>query len=126
MKKQILLALVMAISPFIVHAETWTDVTGFITNPSFTNNRSFGWTRDYSGSGVTSVVQYECMEVWNGICDIHQTLQGLPKGQYRLFVQAFYRETSQRNAYPRWNGSTDNITAVLYAGNAEQKLKKQL
>ena len=101
----------------------WTDVTGFLTNPKFDNNRKFGWTRNYSGDGVTSKVQYDCMEVWNGICDINQTLTGLPKGKYRLSAQAFFRESNSRDSYNNRQSGKDNITAVLYAGQSEQTIE---
>ena len=101
----------------------WTDVTGFLTNPKFDNNRKFGWTRNYSGDGVTSIVQYDCMEVWNGICDINQTLTGLPKGKYRLSAQAFFRESNSRDSYNNRQSGKDNITAVLYAGQSEQTIE---
>ena len=99
----------------------WTDVTSyFLKNPSFDGNSNAEWTRNVYASG--NDVNYECMEVFNGTFDIYQVLQGLPKGKYRLTVQGYYRAGSNDVAYPAHQDQSEQLTAVLYAGNAEQAL----
>lgn len=67
----------------------WIDVTNiFINNPGYVNNSGDGWTVETTGS---TDVNYNAMENYNGRFNIYQQLSGLPKGKYRLSVQAFYR-----------------------------------
>ena len=116
MKKQLLFILFMALLPYSVLAQGWTDVTNiFIQNPDFTGNKRTGWTRNHSAEALN--VNFDCMEVFNGTFDIYQILTGLPSGHYRLSVQAFYRAGSHEVAYWNRQDGSENLTAVIYAGN---------
>ena len=102
-------------------ARTWIDVTSqYVTNPSFDDNTSDGWTAE--GFYSKQDVQFGCMEFWNGTFTLSQQLSGLPDGQYRLRVQGFYRTRDNNTAYQNHQNNTENITAFLYAGEAQTKL----
>lgn len=123
MKKQLLLILLMALSPFTMFADEWTDVTYlFLRNPSFSGNNQTGWTCTHSAQAALNV-NFDCMEVYNGTFDISQILSDLPKGYYRLSAQAFYRAGSHEVAYWNRQGGSEGLTAVIYAGNNEQIVK---
>ena len=75
----------------------WIDVTqSYITNPGYDDNQTDGWTWTNSGNCNT---RCECMEVWNGTFDIHQTIKNAPQGKYRLSVQAYFRTGDNNRAY---------------------------
>ena len=100
----------------------WTDVTRFfLASPNFDGNIRDGWICNYSAHTID--VQYECMEFWDGTFDIHQDLYGLPKGEYRLSAQAFYREGQNSDCYSNWKNGTIGLTALLYAGDREKPIK---
>ena len=102
-------------------AATLTDITSvYVTNPHFDGNSMDGWTREGYASGWNA--SYECMEVYQGIFDVYQVLTGLPKGKYRLSVQAFFRERDNNTAYANHQNHTENLSAVLYAGDQETTL----
>ena len=102
-------------------AVTLTDITSvYVTNPHFDGNSMDGWTREGYASGWNA--SYECMEVYQGTFDVYQVLTGLPKGKYRLSVQAFFRETDNNTAYGNHQNHTENLSAVLYAGDQETAL----
>lgn len=123
MKKQLLLILLMALSPFTMFADEWTDVTYlFLRNPSFSGNNQTGWTCTHSAQAALNV-NFDCMEVYNGTFDISHILSDLPKGYYRLSAQAFYRAGSNEVAYWNRQGGSEGLTAVIYAGNNEQIVK---
>ena len=123
MKKQLLLILLMALSPFTMFADEWTDVTYlFLRNPSFSGNNQTGWTCTHSAQAALNV-NFDCMEVYNGTFDISQILSDLPKGYYRLSAQAFYRAGSHEVSYWNRQGGSEGLTAVIYAGNNEQIVK---
>ena len=98
----------------------WIDVTqSYITNPGYDDNQTDGWTWTNSGNCNT---RCECMEVWNGTFDIHQTIKNAPQGKYRLSVQAYFRTGDNNWAYQDYVNHQESITAYLYADKTEQKL----
>ena len=100
---------------------SWIDVTSMmVKNPGFDRNRTDGWEWDSDASSQTA--NLNCMEFWYGHFDIWQQLTGAPKGKYRLSVQAFYRIYDNDWAYEDYLSGDENITAVMYAGNAEKPL----
>ena len=97
----------------------WTDVTKrLMTNPTFDNNSSDGWTWEATTGTVGAAAS--CLRFYNGTCTFSQQLKNLPKGTYRLSVQGFYR--AEGNGYDAHKNGTENITAYLYAGSAATKL----
>ncbi|MBR6121131.1 MAG: Ig-like domain-containing protein [Prevotella sp.] len=121
MKKRTVILSVMLCLAGLLHAE-WTDVTQlFLKNPGFTNNSPSGWERNiFYGSNN---MEYGCMEVYNGIFDVYQQLEGLPQGHYRLSVQAFYRAGDHDVAYYNRQEGNEGLTAELYADEAAQTLR---
>lgn len=116
------LLILLAFSVFDIYAAEWTDVTGFIKNPSFDNNRRFGWSYD-EGEYWALNTDWECTEVPNATVKIWQTLKGLPRGRYRLSVQGFYRDGSQETAYAKYQNGQEQLTAYLFANDAKTPLK---
>ncbi len=84
-------------------------MTEYIANASYDSNNNNGW----SGTGVTAV-SYNCAEQYNKTFDYYQTITGLPAGDYRVGVQAFYRAGYADNDYSTLN-NTSNNHAILYA-----------
>ena len=98
-------------------AGTWIDVTDqYMTNPSFDNNTSTGW--EWETNSGTVGVGSNNMRFYSGWFDFHQQLTGLPKGQYRLKVQSFYRDGLSDESYNAHQAGTENLSAELYAGDA--------
>ena len=97
--------------------DSWLDVTDiYIENPRFDANSNKGWT--YTSDATSQSTGNEGMEFWNGTFDIHQTLQ-VPNGKYRLSVQAYYRTGDNGWAYDQYTNGTEEITAYIYANNAQ-------
>ena len=96
--------------PVEVTVQTMTDYTGYIINPSFEGNSAYGWT----GSPT---VNYNLAEKWNSTFNIRQTIKKLPRGHYRLSVQAFYRDGTYTNANNQRKAGTEHLYAELYAGD---------
>lgn len=98
----------------------WTDVTvQYVKNPAFDDDSQAGWTWESNAS--TQSVRVNCISFYNGYFNLHQQLL-LPKGHYRLKVQGFYRTGENNTAYNGHQNGSENITARLYAGEAEKKL----
>ncbi|MCD8303268.1 MAG: hypothetical protein LUC86_00335 [Prevotellaceae bacterium] len=87
------------------------DISAAIINPSFdqgtntTNGETTGWTFSYEGDhyGYSNSTQYEgsgyAYEAWNVTSfDMHQTIQGLAQGYYRITVNALYRAGANSDA----------------------------
>lgn len=106
----------------ICTAETiWTDVTGrFLKNPTFDNDQQEPWTWESNAS--TQAVRVECVSFYSGNFDMHQQLSGLPKGRYRLSVQAFYRMADNNTSYNAHQNGSEQLVANLYAGNISKTL----
>ena len=99
----------------------WVDVTDlFIQNPRFDNNSDKGWSNTNDAWGVN--IRCESMEFWSGTFNLWQDLQDLPKGKYRLSVQAYYRTCDNNEAYAAYRDGTEKITAYLYAGQQKTPL----
>lgn len=103
--------------------EEWIDMSELIGNRTFDSDAS-GWT--ISASASNQGVQYGVMEFWNGTFDISQTLAGLPDGRYRVGVQAFYREADFNTSYRNYQEGSANLTAYLYANDAETQVASLL
>ena len=105
-----------------VDPSEWVDLTTvLITNPGFADDSTDGWQWSSDASSQTS--RAGCMEFWNGTFDFWQDLTGLPEGTYRLSVQSYYRAGNNDNTYNAYLNGTENLTAVLYAGDKTQTLK---
>ncbi len=102
-----------------IMAATWIDVTEqYLQNPNYDNNSRAGWTLETDAYNIDC--NYGCQEIWNGTFNISQQIH-LPKGQYRLSVNAYYRPGDHdQNLAQGYN--ENNVTAVMFAGDNEQKI----
>lgn len=89
-----------------------TDYTSRIVNPSFEGNSKYGW------SGTDMAVDYDEVEKWNANFDFHQTITGLPAGQYELTCQGFYRNGSRDDAAKNRTAGKEALNAILYANDS--------
>ena len=93
---------------YYAEAET-VDYTASITNPSYASNNNTGW----SGTSLTAA-SYTCAEHYNKNYDYYQTITGLPAGEYKVSVQAFYRAGLASSDYSTKDDASYNH-ALLYA-----------
>ena len=99
----------------------WTDVTSvFLKSPSFDGNSNYGWTLNRNSDSYA--IRYECAEVYNGTFEFYQRPK-LPRGHYRLSVQAFFRVGLNPTAWSLRQNGDENITASLFAGDNDVPLK---
>ena len=106
--------------------KSWVDVTDrFLKNTGFDGNNQNGWTWESNASSQNA--NYDCMEFWNGVFNLWQTVKDAPQGMYRLSVQAFYRCMDNGSwwggDYNNYVNGTQNITGYMYAGEMSQKLR---
>ncbi len=88
------------------------DYTSSIKNAGYDSNNNNGW----SGTSVTAV-SYNCAEQYNKTFDYYQTITGLPAGQYRIGVQAFYRAGFADNDYSTLSNASNNRSILYATGN---------
>ena len=99
----------------------WIDLTDrVLKNSTFDNNDQSGW--NWESNASSQKARCECMEFWNGDFALWQTVKDLPKGKYRLSVQAFYRLGDDSWACDDYKNGNEYMPAVMYAGNNEQGL----
>ena len=99
----------------------WIDLTDqLLKNTTFDNNDQSGWTWECSVS--SHVARCECMEFWYGWFEMWQTVKDLPKGKYRLSVQALYRLGSDDWACEDYKDGNIYMPAVMFAGETEKEL----
>lgn len=96
------------------------DMTSMITNPGFDENEtnSFnGWTGPGYNFGNDDTQKGALMvEYYNKTFNLHQTIQGLPAGYYRVGVSAFYRFGSTAEDYEKYTADPNTVgNAVVYA-----------
>lgn len=102
--------------------EEGADVTYIIANPNF-NNGITGWSYDSSlgTPGKGGLATNPNCEVYNANFDVYQEFTSLPKGVYRLDVQAFFRSMANEGA---WAGrETDEVKSFIYANNIQATVK---
>ena len=108
-------------SPIGPDGKAWIDITSeVLQNPTFDNNSQAGW--QWESQASSQAASEECMEFWNGTFNIHQDVSYGQNGKYRLSVQAFYRVGDNDNGYQNYQNGTEDIPAVMYAGDTQQKL----
>ena len=96
------------------------DVTGLITNPSFSFNNNLYW------KGDTPLFQtWDNAEFFGTTFDIHQELTGLPNGRYLLKVKGFHRPGTNEDVYNDYQQGINNASAQLYANGESVTLNNQ-
>ena len=86
------------------------DVTGLITNPSFTTDTAIFWQGD-----TPQFESHNNAEFFQTTFDINQELTGLPNGLYLLKVKGFHRPGNFWDVYSDYQQGTNNASAQLYA-----------
>ncbi|MGM9733751.1 MAG: alpha-N-arabinofuranosidase 1, partial [Prevotella sp.] len=86
------------------------DMTALMANPDFSKG-SEGWTT----SGNFTQANGYVAEYWNTWFSFYQTVENLPKGEYEVGVQSFYRYGSIDNALNAVAGGTEQLNAVFFA-----------
>ena len=86
------------------------DVTGVIVNPSFTYDNAEGW----EGDEPQFQPEHFCnnAEFYGRSFDFHQTISGLPNGQYILQLQRFRRGVDDEHVHYYANGELCNVSDV--------------
>ena len=101
--------------------ETPANATYMITNPTYTDNSTSGWTRENATGNYGA--EYTVCENYNGKFDIFQDLEDMYEGTYELSVQAFYRNGSAVNDYKTFiEDATANNNAYIYVGIGDGKI----
>lgn len=90
------------------------DMTALITNADFSLG-SEGWTLSAAFTQANGYVA----EYWNTGFNFYQTIEGLPKGNYELGVQSFYRMGGNSAAMAAHNDGSEQLNAKLYANEVE-------
>ena len=100
-----------------VSGENPLDMTSVIVNPSFTFNNAEGW------EGSTPLFQtYNNAEFFQTTFDIHQSLSGLPSGNYLLKVRGLHRPGSNQDVYTAYKQGNTATKAELYANSESTTL----
>ena len=103
------------------------NVTGMMTNPSFTKSND-GWTFTKNGNGDFKNDNTNVSEVWNGReWNVTQELTGLPEGSYQVTMQGFYSPSSQNDnkwqeGWGQEGDETNKILASLFGNDASTPL----
>lgn len=108
--------------------ENPVDVTVVVNNPSLTDSPSNGWTCDNDTPERDSYARHSARK-WQANADInvHQEIQYLPAGKYKVTVRAAYRDAADNNvAYENFfttaGGDYENwaSTAEFYAKTGKE------
>ena len=112
--KNYLLTFFLLASVICARAE-WVDVTDiYFENPHFDNNSGYGW--DWNSNASSQTANFGCFEFWNGYFYFFKTLQ-LPKGNYRLTFQGYYRCADFEVCYNDYLAGTEKVTADIFASD---------
>ena len=108
------------------------DATFLVADARFDRNYNMGrWEGSSFGIGGVdgnNEIGNFCAEVWNANFDVHQQLENIPNGKYRLKAQGFYRYNNTRDntnsvALQAHDNGTERLRAELYANNTSTSLQ---
>jgi len=113
--------------------EVGDDVTFLIKNPTFNDEKAENnyqqpqSKENWIGAEVIGagwITDTRLAEVYNQDCNIHQDLNGLQKGAYRLSIQAFYRSGwASADGYQAYQNGDSLTRAYIYMGKTQQSVK---
>lgn len=92
------------------------EQTSKIKNANFKTMSNDGW------QGSKPALEHNVGEFFNMTFDTYQTLTGLANGYYLLYVQGFYRNGGQPEAYAAHNNGKEALNALLYGNTATTTL----
>lgn len=90
------------------------DMTPLLKNAAFSEG-AWGWQASPSFTAANGRVA----EFWNTAFDFHQTVDNLPKGDYEVTVQSYYRNGGITAALSSHYDGTEQLNAMLYANDKE-------
>lgn len=93
------------------------DMTALLVNPDFRDGAK-GWNVSTNFTQANGAVA----EYWNTSFDFSQTIENMPKGEYEVSVQSFYRNGSVSDAVSAHVNGTEKSCAVLYANDSEEPI----
>ena len=101
-----------------------TDVTDLIVNPTFDpekGDKSTGYIEGWTTSAMNGYKQFTVSYNKAGI-ELHQTINGLPTGDYEVTVHTYYRAGYYNEEYDRFRSEGAEAThlTALYAKTAAQ------
>lgn len=88
------------------------DLTLLIENADFSKG-STGWTNSPAFTAANGYVA----EFWNTNFRFSQIVEGLPKGDYEITVQSFFRNGDIGTALDSHNNGTEKLSAMLFAND---------
>ena len=96
------------------------ECTKVIKSAAFENeedytNSSEGWTGAGNLGNDDTQKSVLAMEFWQNAFDMYQTIVGLPKGTYKLTVDAWCRAGGNDENFTAWQGNPEHTMAFLYA-----------
>ena len=95
------------------------ECTTVMKSPSFEDenmmNSSTGWTNPGNLGNDDTQKAALAMEFWQSAFDMYQTIYGLPKGTYRLTVDAWCRNGGNADNYKEWVADNKATMAYVYA-----------
>lgn len=100
-------------------AEQPVDATPLLRNYSFNYNSSLYWEGPSPQFGAD---WRHDAEYFQSVFDLHQTITGLPNGNYVLRLNGFHRPGPYADVYADYKNGTDNASALLYANEASTVL----
>ena len=99
--------------------ENPVECTAVMKSPSFEDadmlNSSTGWTNPGNLGNDDTQKAALAMEFWQVGFDMYQTIYGLPKGTYRLTVDAWCRNGGNADNYKEWVADNKATMAYVYA-----------
>jgi hypothetical protein len=99
--------------------ENPVECTNVMKSPSFEDadmlNSSTGWTNPGNLGNDDTQKAALAMEFWQVAFDMYQTIYGLPKGTYRLTVDAWCRNGGGTDNYNEWVADPKATMAYVYA-----------
>ena len=96
------------------------DLTTCIANSSFNDENADGWEGD-----TPQFQSFNDAEFYQRTFDLHQTINGLPNGNYVLKVKGFHRPGDSQVVYSDYQQGIDNASAELYVNDKAIILNNQ-
>jgi hypothetical protein len=93
------------------------NLTALIANPSFLTDKAEGWEGDTPAFQI-----FNNAEFYEKTFDVHQTLTGLPNGEYLLKVKGFHRPGDNQPVYTAYKNGNTATSAELYANGTSTTL----